>query len=648
MPVYPGALGNQQIADKLTREGVHWTQTTLTYSFNDFSTGGNALNATHRTWIEKAITQIEELFGLTLNLVASNGDITFSGTRGQGTYALLNWSEPSNAMTDADIYFDQNWDTNASNALSYGSYGFVTIIHEFLHALGLDHPGNYDAANGVPVTYFPFAEYLQDTHRYTVMSYFEADMDGSGTSHWFYNGSTFDWKYPQTPMVHDILAMTDGSFAGTFAGYNLNTSTRSTNTTYGYNATAGINDVFNFATNIAPVLTLYDSGGTDTLDLSGDTASQKRVVTYNAQGNPIETSATRDSTIIDIRQGAYSSTHGMSNNIGIAFGTIIENVVGTQFNDTITGNDAANSLVGGGGNDVINGGLGADVLNGGIGFDSLLGGDGNDSVFFDQADNLGSVLGGAGDDVLIFTAGGAPTSFSLTAHEFERAEGRYVDTGNNSWASIRQLYTAGWLLDFVEYINDNGTRAEVDYDQATSGDWQAIYRNFDALNRLASEDYVLDDGRRTNVDYDEVNGPTDTWSRIYRNYDSLGRLATEDYIYDNGTRGNVDYDETNSPANTWNIIYRNYDSLGRLATEDYLLDNGRRTNVDYDETVSNSWNYFYRNYDVQGRLDYEDVVFDNGNRTQVDYDQAGQFTWSRVYYDYNSAGILVNTTFVPD
>jgi uncharacterized protein (TIGR01370 family) len=298
------------------------------------------------------------------------------------------------------------------------------------------------------------------------------------------------------------------------------------------------------------------------------------------------------------------------------------------------------------GADVLQGTRRADVIDGLAGVDQLFGGDGNDVVYFDPADDLPNVRGGAGTDTLVFRGIAAPTTFSLTAHEFERAEGQYVDNGTNTWSSYKTIYTADWKLDFAEYLNDNGTRSEVDYDQIVTNTWQTIYRNFDAQNRLASEDYVFDNGNRGNVDYDETG--LNSWSTIYRNYDSLGRLATEDYIYRNGTRGNVDYDETNDPANSWNIIYRNYDPQGRLATEDYILDNGRRTNVDYDETASNSWNYFYRNYDTQGRLDYEDVVFDNGTRTQADYDQAGQFGWSTIYRDYDALGNLIRTTVIPD
>jgi Ca2+-binding RTX toxin-like protein len=45
--------------------------------------------------------------------------------------------------------------------------------------------------------------------------------------------------------------------------------------------------------------------------------------------------------------------------------TSIENLVGSDFNDTLTGDAGANKLEGGVGNDTLNGGLGNDTLDGG-------------------------------------------------------------------------------------------------------------------------------------------------------------------------------------------------------------------------------------------------------------------------------------------
>ena len=133
----------------------------------------------------------------------------------------------------------------------YGDYYWLTIIHEVGHALGLSHPGAY---NGGSPTYANDAEYAQDTRQWSVMSYFSASYTGADN-----NGGT-GWKYAQTPMVHDILTIQ--------SIYGADTTTRTGDTTYGFNSNAG-KEIFDFSQNNTPVLSIYDAGGIDTLDLSG-------------------------------------------------------------------------------------------------------------------------------------------------------------------------------------------------------------------------------------------------------------------------------------------------------------------------------------------------------------------------------------------
>jgi len=60
----------------------------------------------------------------------------------------------------------------------------------------------------------------------------------------------------------------------------------------------------------------------------------------------------------------------------------VENLVGSQFNDMLTGDDGANALTGGGGDDALYGGLGDDVLTGAAGSDYLQGGGGTNTAVF--------------------------------------------------------------------------------------------------------------------------------------------------------------------------------------------------------------------------------------------------------------------------
>ena len=67
----------------------------------------------------------------------------------------------------------------------------------------------------------------------------------------------------------------------------------------------------------------------------------------------------------------------------------IENFIGSQSDDVVTGNDDPNRIETGAGEDILNGGAGEDILDGGAGADTLDGGAGNDLI-----------IGGGGADTL--------------------------------------------------------------------------------------------------------------------------------------------------------------------------------------------------------------------------------------------------------
>lgn len=86
------------------------------------------------------------------------------------------------------------------------------------------------------------------------------------------------------------------------------------------------------------VLTVWDAGGNDTLDFS-----------HSAHG-----------ATISLEEGTFSSSGDQFNNVALAFGTTIENAIGTDHDDVIAGNDQDNVLDGGLGNDTLTGGAGSD------------------------------------------------------------------------------------------------------------------------------------------------------------------------------------------------------------------------------------------------------------------------------------------------
>lgn len=209
------------------------------------------------------------------------------------------------------------------NNFGFGSYDFYTIVHEIGHAIGLAHPGDYNAGDeGVPATYQASAQYIQDSRQYSVMSYFFAS--NTGASYGAPDGTTVS---ASTPLLADITAAQ--------RLYGATTTTRMGDNTYGFNSNAG--DQYRIsAVNPQVVFTIYDNGGINTLDLSGYATNQ----------------------VIDLRPGEFSNAGALTKNISIALGTVVQNARGGAGNDAIVGNASDNAIAGGAGNDLIDGGAG--------------------------------------------------------------------------------------------------------------------------------------------------------------------------------------------------------------------------------------------------------------------------------------------------
>ena len=209
------------------------------------------------------------------------------------------------------------------------------------------------------------AEYFQDTAQFTIMSYFDAGYSGAAATS---TGRRPPTSPPQTPMLHDIAAVQ--------TMYGADLTTRTGDTTYGFNSNAG-RDVFDFDVNINPFLTIYDAGGHDTLDFSGwtgircstSTTASSAAATARRSTRPSSTRSGRHQPGNPTRRSGKRSSRAaptfpgfLSDNISIAYGTVIEDGITGSGNDALIGNEVANRLDGGAGQDTYTGGAGNDVF----------------------------------------------------------------------------------------------------------------------------------------------------------------------------------------------------------------------------------------------------------------------------------------------
>jgi len=135
---------------------------------------------------------------------------------------------------------------------------------------------------------------------------------------------------------------------------------------------------------------------------------------------------TIDLSEIFVSGGSYT----VGGNAGSVSVVNVEHAIGSDFNDTLTGDGGGNLLDGGAGNNDLSGAGGADtliggyqndVLDGGIGDDTLIGGAGSDT-FNDNAGN-DAYWGNIGGDLFSFLSG----SGYDVIHDFDGEEGDVID-----------------------------------------------------------------------------------------------------------------------------------------------------------------------------------------------------------------------------
>jgi Bacterial pre-peptidase C-terminal domain/Peptidase M10 serralysin C terminal len=321
----------------LNPNGEYWDTSqsngVITYSFYTAAAGAysgiehvSEVNATIKASVREILknleTDINQRFVEVADTATSQGVIRYMFSDGGGGsnsdyYAYSYY--PGSVALSSDVHLNPTWDARsyASFSNGAGSNGYTTLIHETLHALGLKHPGNYDALSNSNEG--PFLDPSLDNKSNTVLSY-------------NYAGAA-----AITPMSYDIRALQ----------YLYGTHAHATdNTTYQFTSPIAYSQGGQSFGSTTQTITqsLWDSGGIDTIDLSSSGSSANYHVDLRDGGLVTTQSGLISGNYADYvtKQGFVAPQYGT----WLGFGTVIENVVSSGGDDRIIANSAANRFSG--------------------------------------------------------------------------------------------------------------------------------------------------------------------------------------------------------------------------------------------------------------------------------------------------------------
>lgn len=260
------------------------------------------------------------------NTEASDGSLAYAYYPGPGVF----YDFEQYGTEGGDIFMNFAARQNIMSSFAPGSDGFMTVIHELGHALGLKHP--FEATLGRPMISDLDQTLVRDVDWFSIMSYDDQ-----------YADELERWD-PATPMVLDVLALQ--------YLYGPDTTTNAGDTTFDLVS----RDYY---------YTLWDADGQDRVDVSGQSEGWIIALPFVQLSDLVET---RSGFALPGAQFDAELVASAPTEMVWLMGDM-EHATGSAHADILAGNALNNRLLGGDGDDELEGNAGDDHLDGGAGED---------------------------------------------------------------------------------------------------------------------------------------------------------------------------------------------------------------------------------------------------------------------------------------
>lgn len=231
-------------------------------------------------------------------------------------------------------------------------------------------------------------------------------------------------SYSDSTAAVTINLATNSHSGGSAAGDSITNVENVYGSSYGdqLNGNSGVNTLYGMDGNDW----LYGNAGADTLDGGNGT---------DGVGYSNSTSAVTVNLATNVNTGGDAQGDSLVS---------IETVIGSGYNDSITGDANANTLYGAGGNDTLSGGNGSDWLQGEAGYDTITGGAGNDTFQYSSNSDSGTGSGSrdiitdfaTGDIIRLTDFAGTFTFRGTSAFTGTANEVNYSQSGGNTIIAI--------------------------------------------------------------------------------------------------------------------------------------------------------------------------------------------------------------------